>query len=156
MTSWRLPITFQREPWGNFYPDGCKLFPQHWKELAVNQEKIKLDIDAERYAKMEELGMLYILTARRGERLIGYLMAFLMPHFHYKSAGLMAVTDMYFVLPEFRTGTGLRLFLNFEQRMRELGVVQMITSCKLHSDHTALLERLGWQWTDKTFMKLLV
>lgn len=147
--------TFQREKWADFYRDGRVLFPQHWRELAVNQEKIVIDIDEPRYATMDEVGMLYILTARAGGRLVGYLMAFLMPHFHYKSAGTMAVTDMYFVLPEFRSGTGLRLFVEFERRMRELKVVQMITSCKVHQDHSRLFELLGWTWTDKTFVKVI-
>jgi hypothetical protein len=148
-------VTFQRERWARFYEDGKELFPLHWRELAVNQERIVMDIDESRYAKMEELDMLYLLGARDGENLVGYLMAFLMPHFHYKSSGKMAVTDMYWVRPEYRNGLGLRMFVEFEKRMRELKVVQMITSCKVHQDHSRLFELLGWTWTDKTFCKVI-
>ncbi len=151
-----VPVQFQRERWNDFYRDGKEIFPQHWRELAVHQERIRIDIDDERYAKMEELEMLYILSARVNTKLVGYLMAFLMPHFHYKSSGTMAVTDMYYVLPEFRNGTGVLLFVKFERRMRELGIVQMISSCKVHQDHSRLFELLGWKWTDKTFMKLIL
>ena len=64
-----------------FLRDAESIFPLHWKELAVSQDRITLDIDKPRYQAMEDAQMLYLLTARKGERLVGYLMAFLMPHF---------------------------------------------------------------------------
>jgi hypothetical protein len=88
-------------------------------------------------------------------RLIGYFVGFLFPHPHYFGSGLWGMTDMYFVLPEFRNGVGVRLFVAFENELRARGCVQAVTSCKLHEDHTALLEKLGWTWTDKTFQKHL-
>lgn len=149
-------VTFQRERWSDFYHDGKELFPLHWREIAVNQEKIVMDVDGERYAEMEKMNLLYLLSARAAGKMIGYLMAFVNPHFHYKSAGCMSFTDMYWVRPEFRNGTGLRLFVRWEADMRKLGVCQLITSTKLHQDHSRLLEALGFVWTDKTLVKVLI
>jgi hypothetical protein len=148
--------TFEEEPWAKFWPDGQDLFPLHWKELALNQDKIKMDVDAPRYEQMEQLGMLNILTARKEGKLTGYIMSFIMPHFHYKSAGNMCLIDMFWTKPEARHGTGVRLFIEWEKRMKARGVINLITSCKVHQDHQKLFERLGYKWTDKTFMKVLL
>lgn len=115
-----------------------------------------MDIDVPRYEGMERADILYLLTARAAGKIVGYLMAFVNPHFHYKSSGCMSFTDMYWTLPEFRNGTGLRLFLRWEKDMRDLGVCQLITSTKLHQDHGRFLEKLGFVWTDKTLVKVLI
>jgi len=136
------------------------LFPLHWRELAVNQHAVKIDLDREKYANLEKQDMLHVVTVRASfgtnpNKLVGYAIAFLMPHMHYKSSGPMAMTDMYFVLPEFRRGAGLKMFREYERSLRAKGILCAITSCKVHQDHQAFLEALGWTWTDKTFIKLL-
>lgn len=147
--------TVQVEPWSAMLPEAEGLFPLHWRELAVRQDKIKISIDRERYAILEQKNMLHVVTVRVDGRLVGYAVAFVLPHMHYKDAGDMAMTDMYFILPEFRRGAGLKLFLEFERSLKARGVVNAMTSCKVHSDNTEFLEGLGWQWTDKTFCKYL-
>ena len=150
-----LTVTFQIEPWAKFYPDAKDLFLLHWKELGLNHEAVPLDCDVEGYANLDKIGKLFILTARASGRLVGYLTFFLHGHLHYKSSGLMALTDMYFVLPEFRRGTGLKLFRFWEQFLRERNIVQAITSCKVHEDHTRMFELMGWTHSDNTFIKVL-
>lgn len=148
-------MTFAVEPWATYLPDAKKIWPQHWKELAVNQEAYQIDCDEERFGKLAELGILQVFTARDGEKLVGYIMALIMPHLHYKSAGPMAITDMYYVLPEYRNGVGMRLFQFFERELRSKKVVAAITSCKVHQDHTKFFKLMGWNHTDNTFIKLL-
>ena len=151
----KTSVVCRVEGWSEVLPDLETLFPLHWKEIALNQDFIKQDMDYGAYALAEQQGMLLVITARSEERLIGYLVSFLRSHFHYKSAGVMAMSDIYYVLPEFRNGTGLKLFREWERVLRSRGIVQAITSCKNHQDHTEFLERLGFEWTDKTFMKVL-
>lgn len=148
-------VTLQLERWADFYPDAQHLFPLHWRELALNQDPIPLDCDVEGYAALDNLGKLQILSARVDGKLVGYIMYFLHSHLHYKSTGLMALTDMYFVLPEYRRGTGLKLFREWERILKERGIVQAITSCKVHEDHTEFFEKLGWTHSDNTFVKVL-
>jgi hypothetical protein len=143
------------EPWSSCVEEMEELFPLHWKELAVFQDKIALRCDRERYANLEKAGALLLITARIQQKLIGYFVGFMFPHPHYLGSGNWGMTDMYFVLPEYRKGTGLKLFIAFEEALRERGVVQAVTSCKVHEDHTEFLEKLGWKWTDKTFQKHL-
>lgn len=145
----------QLEQWSSALPELETIFPLHWKEIALFQDKIAMGVDKERYANLEKLDMLMLVTARAEKKLVGYYIAFLMPHPHYFGAGLWAVTDMYFVLPEYRHGTGLKLFVAFEKFAKAKGAIQAVTSCKLHQDRTEFLEKLGWLKTDFTFQKHL-
>lgn len=150
-------LTFQEEKFAPFFADGQELFPLHHRELALNQDKIQMDLDADAYQRLEDAGRLFVLTARVDGKLVGYLVAFPVPnHLHYKSAGPMCLTDMYFVLPEWRNGVGVKLFTEFEKRMRTRGVVQIMTGCKRHQDHSKLLEIIGWENSDLTFIKVLI
>jgi len=119
------------------------------------QNEIPLSIDEDKYELLDRAGILLILTAREGAKLVGYYLWFLMPHPHYSKAGPMGMTDMYFVLPEYRNGVGLRLFIASETELRKRRVIKAITSCKVHEDNSALLERLGWTKTDYQFCKYL-
>lgn len=152
----KTAITFQIERWSDFYPDSKALFPAHWKELALNQDEVPLDIDVEGYERLEQLGILMILTARADGELIGYVLSFLMPHLHYKSSGPMCVTDMYYVAPEFRHGVGAIMFQAWERELKKRGIKKAVTSCKVHQDHSPLFFKLGWTHSDHTFVKVLV
>ncbi len=148
--------TFQIENWEKFFADVQPIFPLHWAELALDQDAVKLGIDNERYLQMQAAGMLHILTMRSAGELVGYYIAFVLPHTHYKDAGLMAFTDIYFVLPEFRKGpTGMALFIEAERTLKERGVKKAYLSCKVHMDHSKLFEALGWTFTDKSFTKYI-
>ncbi|HWH60178.1 MAG TPA: GNAT family N-acetyltransferase [Terriglobales bacterium] len=149
-------LTFKVEKWDEFYPDAKELFPLHWREIALWQDKYGPDIDTERYKQLSDLGILFILTVRCDVKLVGYLVALLMPHLHYKSAGTMALIDLYYVRPDYRSGTGTRMFMRFESEMRKCGVVQLLGSCKVHLDHSKLFQAMGWQHTDHTFSKPLI
>lgn len=150
-----IKTSFQTEGWESFYRDAKEIFPDHWRELALNQAHVRIDVDYEGYLALERLGRLLVLTARADGELKGYIIAFLMHHLHYKSTGLMALTDMYYVVPTERTGTGLALFVEFEKELRQRGIALAMTSCKVHQDHQKFLEGLGWTFSDKTFTKYL-
>ena len=148
-------VSIQVERWAEFYPDSKQVFPEHWRELALHQADIQLSIDEEKYANLDRLDILLIVTARDEGRLVGYYLWFLMPHPHYAASGPMGLTDMYFVLPAYRSGTGAKLFMASEQELRRRGILKAITSCKVHENHTDFLELLGWELSDFTFVKLL-
>ena len=150
-----LRTTIQSEKWAECIEEMRTIFPAHWRELARYKQEIAMDVDADRYAALDQAGALVLITARVDGKLIGYFLGFCMPHCHYKSSGLWGMTDMYFILPEYRNGAGVRLFVGFERELRRRGCVQAVTSCKLHEDHTDFLQKLGWTWTDKTFQKHL-
>lgn len=147
-------VSFRLEKWVDFFPDAQVIMPLHWQEMALDQAKIPLAVDGKRFQVIDEQGLLHILTARDEGKLVGYYVAIVMPHLHYKESGDMAFTDMYFILPEYRYGgAGTKLFFAVEQSLRERGVSKAYLSCKVHQDHSALFEAMGWRLTDKSFTK---
>ena len=128
----------------------------HWDELALDKLLFQRDLDHEKYFALEKQGMLHVVTARSHGDLIGYIICFVMPHMHYKSSGLVALADMYYLLREHRLGgLGVRMFREMERGLKERGVIRAHMSCKKHEDHTRLFEAMGWDLTDYTFSKVL-
>lgn len=124
--------------------------------MALNQDTIALDVDADRFKVIDDQGLLHILTARFNGWMVGYYIAIVMPHLHYKSAGIMAFTDMFYILPQYRNGgNGVKLFTEAERTLRDRGVKKAYISTKVHQDHTEIFERLGWKLSDKSFIKML-
>lgn len=129
---------------------------QEWEEVALDKDKIPLCVDYSSYSTMYDKGMLHVLGLWDDDRMVGYYIAFLMPHPHYVSSGLMAITDVYYLLPQYRRGEwGVALFTEAERSLREKGVTKAYLSCKVHQDHTRLFELLGWRKSDYSFIKLL-
>lgn len=128
---------------------------EHWETVAVEKDRIKLDLDEELYAKLDELGMLHITTARSDGKLVGYYAMNVRVHPHYKET-LFAFLDSYFIQSEHRKGmAGLRLFLAMEAAMKALGVQRMIAGMKLHYDVSQVFERLGWTPIEMTYSKYI-
>lgn len=145
---------FHVEPWRPFFEEARPLMQRHWEEIAVDQGTIKLSLNEERYQAMADGGILHVLAARADGALVGYYIAFLLPHVHYQDAGLMAFTDIYFMLPEFRRGSaGIRLFVEAEKSLRARGVVKTYLSTKVHKDNGPIFEKLGWKLTDRVYTK---
>ena len=148
-------ITFQVEKWRPFHAEAGPIMQRHWEEIAIDRDKIQFSLDNARYEGMDDAGILHILTVRDSGNLMGYYIAFILPHVHYQHAGLMAFTDAYYVLPEARRGpVGMQLFAEAEKSLKERGVVKTYLSTKVHHDNGPLFERLGWKLTDRVYTKV--
>jgi len=150
-------ITYQVERWQTFYPDAEGLFPHHWREVALDQKEIPLDMDIDRYAALDEAGILHIVTARDRGRLIGYHTSLIMGHLHYRRS-LHAMVDLYYISPLWRRGTtALRLFGTAHRTLKERGVIKIMSGSKVHDalDNTRLFEFMGYRFAEKQFTKLL-
>lgn len=146
---------YQVERWRNLRPEMTPLLMRHWREIALNHAEVPLDIDHERYAALDESGGLHIVTARRQGLLIGYHVAIVSPHLHYRST-LHGITDVYWIAPECRHGvTGMRLFQAVERELKKVGVRKLFTATKLHLDQGPLFERLGYKPVERLYAKLI-
>lgn len=137
-------MTFQPEPWSDAEADIRKLVHAHWKELAVFQREIKLDIDWQHYralAERESLPRLQLTTARTtGRDLAGYWISVINLHPHYKGT-VFAFQDSYFVLPQYRkANTGLGLMVEMEKNCRLAGAQCIIGSDKEHQSVKPLFD----------------
>jgi hypothetical protein len=125
------------------------LFIEHWRELALNQDVIPLDMDWDKYYRLDVDGTLRVLTARLPTgKLVGYVFLMAGPHLHYKST-FWGHVDMYWMDPTVRAGwAGVRLFKALITGAKVMGIVNLTLATKLHfmdNRVTKLLQRLGFK-----------
>jgi len=150
-----IATTFHVEAWSQFKRESAHLWPRHWEEIALDRDRIKLNIDYAQYDWLDAQGALHVVAARSDGSIIGYHLSIIRPHLHYADS-LSAFTDVYFVAPEFRKGrTGLKLFQFVEKTLKARGVQKMFTGTKLHHDMGRLFERLGWRETERLYTKVI-
>lgn len=148
--------TFQVESWRTLAQDADRIFLSHWADLALDKEEINLSVNHELYIAMNEQGKILVVTARVDSHIAGYIVSWMSPHPHYLNYGLQSTTDAFYVLPQHRRGgLGVKMFLFNEAALRDLGVRKMTISTKVHEDHSAIFEALGWTLSDKVYTKLV-
>jgi len=130
------------------------IIPLHYDELCVTKD-FPLMPDYEAYGRLQVADMLRCITARDGDKLVGYAIFIVQPHLHYKTCKT-AFEDIYFLRKEHRLGrTGIRLFQFAEEALRADGVNRIIMHTKVHLDNSRLFEYLGYKHTDKLYTKIL-
>lgn len=149
-------ITFSKVCLQDVQGEVEELLERHWREIALDHEKVPLDPRWEHYARLEQSGIFHALAAwDDAGRIVGYYAALVTPHLHYGST-VCAFTDIYYVAPEHRQGMlGVRLFQQAEAMLRNLGVQKWAIQCKLAIDMTPIFERMGFTLVEKLFTKML-
>ena len=67
-----MTIKYQQEFLSTVVEDIKPLLKEHWEEIALNKEKIKLNPDWDTYEELEHQGRLKVFTARQDGSLVGY------------------------------------------------------------------------------------
>ena len=151
----RPGTAYRVERWRDLKGEMLPLLSAHWREVALNHKEVPLDIDHERYDAMDDAGALHIVAVRRDGMLIGYHVAIVSGHLHYKST-LHGITDVYWIAPECRHGvTAMRMFQAVERELKALGVRKLFTATKLHIFQGPLFERLGYRPVETLYAKLI-
>ena len=120
------------------------LLPIHYKELALNQDKVPLSPQFDKYIATEKQGGLIFVTLRKAGEMVGYFIGFIAPGLHYSTC-LTCQMDIFYVLPEHRgSGTGFQLFKFVEQQLKKRGVQRMFVGSKMHKDASWLFEKLNY------------
>lgn len=149
-------ITFAVESYHDYRAEQEPLLALHWREVAIHQDAIPLDPDVDAYRAMQDAGQLCSIIARHEGRIVGYYVSIVRPHLHYRTT-LHAFTDVYYLLPEYRdgTGAGIRMIKEAMKVWKQRGVKKAFTATKTHLDMSKVLVRLGWERTENTFCILL-
>lgn len=145
------------------------ILEDHWKELARNQDKIKLSPDFAKYLALEKAGIyrMYVVRTDDGE-IAGYAGFMVMNHLHY-SEDLWALADLFFVRPQFRSkrklglsyknrpkGAGRTLFEEAEDDLRRLSVAVIHCTYKLANPAAGnMLKKLGYTHIEAGAAKVL-
>lgn len=131
------------------------MLEQHWEEVAVNKDRVPLDINYDGYVKLYNSGILKLFTVRNEVELIGYYATMLVNHFHYKST-LFAMNDVVYVKPEYRGKlAGYKLLKFAEDKLKEYGVDVVSVHIKLTHDFSPMMERMGYQTVEKICTKYI-
>lgn len=150
-----MTTTYQVESWLDIQEEMLPLLTRHWHEVALNHAAVPLDIDREQYDNLATVGALHIVTVRRDGELIGYHVAIISGHLHYKST-LHGITDVYWVAPECRHGVvGLRMLQAVERELKSVGVKKLFTATKIHMDQGRLFEHLGYHAVERLYAKII-
>ena len=132
------------------------LLEAHWKEIACNKDKIKMNPDWDQYALVEEQGHLGIYTARLEGALVGYFVVIATTHMHYKDH-IFAVNDVIFLAKEHRKGSlGKRLIEYAQEDLRDKGVSVLAINTKVHQPFDGLMEHMGFSLQERLYSKCLI
>lgn len=115
-------ITAQIERFEDCLPELRAIFPRHWQELALFQDRMPLDPQYDEYVVRERAGRLLLVTVRKDGKIAGYYTAQVAPGFHYAST-LTGTLDIMYIVPEERErGLAMPLFRQVERALRHRGV----------------------------------
>lgn len=131
------------------------LLPLHYKELALNQDKVPLAPQYWVYISREREGGLIFVTLRDAGELVGYFIGFVAPGLHYSTC-LTCTMDIFYVRPDKRQGSaGVRMFRFVENELRRRGVQRWFMGSKVRNDASALFKRIGAEPVETYYSKWL-
>ncbi len=126
----------------------------HWQELGLDLD-LEIAPDFEKMKALEGMGLFKVVTVREKGKLVGYLLAVVSTHLHYRNSPKMLIVDAYYISPECRSGTGVKLIRFTEELAKQLGAIKIYLSCKVHRDHSQLFTALGYRLSDYAFTRRL-
>lgn len=148
-------ITFQVESVKSVLEEIKPILQLHWEEIALYKNKIVLDPDYDKYVKLDEEGVIRLVTARDGEKLIGYFISMISPHLHYKQ-DLYAINDILYLDKAYRgADTAIGMFSFAEEDLKSLGVSVIIISMKVMKPFDALCEALEYTCVERAYSKCI-
>lgn len=148
-------MDYQQEFLEQVEKDILVLIDLHYKEIALNQSKVKLNPDWALYADLEAEGKLKIFTARDAGVLVGYFVVVVGVNMHYKDH-LFACNDIIYLHKDYRRGfAGVKLIKFAKACLTEDGVSVLTINTKVHQPFDKLLERLGFNLIERVYSSYL-
>lgn len=148
-------MIYQQEFIDDIYEDCQPLIAQHWEEIALNQDKIKLNPNWDAYRSLEGIGAFRIFTARDDGKLVGYFAVFVEPNLHYQDH-LFARNDVLFLHEDYRKGfCGVKLIRFAEKCLKDDGVSVLAINTKAHKDFSSVLNWMGFDKTETVHTKYI-
>ncbi len=150
-----MSITYQVEKLVKILPEVTELIKEHWKEIAHDQDKIKLNPNWGKYIELEQQNIIHIITVREKRKIIGYNCFIVMPHLHHRDH-IFAVNDVLFLKKEYRKGmVGIKLIKRSEQYLSLLNVSKIYITSKVNTTLGKLLPRLGYEKEEENYSKYI-
>jgi len=148
-------ITYQQEVLRQVEQEIVPLAKEDWEEIEHDKERKPFDPDWDTYYQLEDMGCLYIFTARLGKKLIGYYTALVVKDMHSRD-NRHVYNDLIFLSKSHRKGlTGVKLMKFAEKCIKEDGHKVLHVGTTERNPIDPILERLGYVKTETKFEKVL-
>jgi GNAT superfamily N-acetyltransferase len=130
------------------------ILPLHHAELAIDPIEIPLDPKWDLYRARDAAGQILYVTLRKGGRLIGYFIGFLVDSLHNPIR--LCAQDIFYTLPdERRRGAGSILFNAVEAELKRRGSFRWIVAEKVHMDGGDFFEKHGFTHIERSYWKMV-
>lgn len=148
-------IVYAVERWNAVVAEMRPMWCMHHAEVALHRDEVPLDPDERKYRELDATGKLLIVTAREDGALVGYYIALITPHLHYRTT-VHLLTDVYYVVPAHRTGFCLlRMLRRLEIEGAARGAVKGYAGYKSSLNMGKVFERAGWRESERIHTKIL-
>lgn len=148
-------LTAQPEAFPEFLEEVKPLLPEHYAELALNQDRVPLSPQYDEYLRRDALGMVLTVTVRDAGKLVGYFVGFIAPGLHYSTC-LTLQLDIFWIHPEHRGQKGgFMLFKAMEAEAKRRGIQRLFVGSKCHLPADWLFEKLGYQKVESVYSAML-
>ncbi len=148
-------MDYQQEKYDDVIEEATPLLEKHWKEIALNRDKVPLNPDHDKYRSLEDMDLLKIYTARSKGVLKGYFVVLVSPHLHYKDT-IYAMNDLIYVDPSKRGGIiAYRLIQFAEQELKAEGVDVLVINMKTSLPFDKLLLGLDFKYVERIYSKYI-
>ena len=145
-----MAVTFQTERLTDVRHEAEALAQAHWEEVEAPMYGAReYHMDFEQYEKLDSAGMLHIVTARDGGRMVGYASFFATCNMHL--GGMLATLDGLFLDRAYRGAGGIKLLRFAADEVRACGAVAAQFSSPASKDCGALYRRLGAKMTETVY-----
>lgn len=145
----------RREAWPDIRAEMGPVWDRHNHEIAAPADRALLAPDWAKFDDMARNGQDHWVTVRHFGRIVGYAFAIVTTHLHRKNT-LCGFYDLYWLHPDCRKGwAGVRLLKFTEASLKERGVQRVCIGTKVWYDISLVLERMGYEPTEKIFTKVL-
>jgi len=148
-------VIYKQEFLDNVKDEAEVLIRYHFDEVYPARDTYDLEMDWGTYAKLEELNLLKIFTARDGETLVGYLWVIVSPNIHSKGS-YTACDDGLFVAKSHRgKSVAVKLVKFAEDCLREDGFKTFHLVGTAEKPIDSLVERMDYTKIETKFQKVL-
>lgn len=127
-----------------FMLEHIHLVRKHWLEVGYS---VELEPDVERYAELEQAGILHTLAAYSDDEAIGYCSIGIAPHAHSKNE-LCAMVDAIYIEPDHRGFASAKLMTAVKQKAAELNAFELIYFTKRGTPLYKSLVKHGYEETE--------
>lgn len=148
-------ISIKEESFKDCVEELKPLFEEHYKEVALYQDKVSLNPDYDKYFLLEDSGNLHTVIVREEDKIVGYYISIVTGHIHYMDT-LYACNDIVYIDHKYRHSGVAKEMVEFaEKKLKDLGVSVMTVHMKTYLPFESLASSVGFDKVEYLYSKYI-